>query len=93
MIAFGALMEELSVTKSAEKLRIGQSVVSHNLSTLRMLLPDDLFVRIGQKMQPAAKARALDGPVRAALTQVVRVWPPVPCLKKGAQQSVAITLA
>ncbi|UKV14153.1 LysR family transcriptional regulator [Thalassospiraceae bacterium SW-3-3] len=69
MIAFDAMMQELSVTKSAEKLRIGQSAMSHNLSTLRMLLQDDLFVRVGQKMQPTAKARALAGPVRAALTQ------------------------
>ncbi|TVP46701.1 MAG: LysR family transcriptional regulator [Halomonas sp.] len=69
MIAFDAMMQELSVTKSAEKLRIGQSAMSHNLSTLRILLQDDLFVRVGQKMQPTAKARALAGPVRAALTQ------------------------
>lgn len=69
MVAFDAMMQELSVTKSAEKLRIGQSAMSHNLSTLRMLLQDDLFVRVGQKMQPTAKARALAGPVRVALTQ------------------------
>lgn len=69
MIAFDAMMQELSVTKSAEKLRIGQSAMSHHLSTLRMLLQDELFIRVGQKMQPTAKARALAGPVRAALTQ------------------------
>ena len=69
MVAFDAMMQELSVTKSAEKLRIGQSAMSHNLSTLRMLLQDDLFVRVGQKMQPTAKARALAGPVRTALSQ------------------------
>ncbi|MFH1806518.1 MAG: LysR family transcriptional regulator [Pseudomonadota bacterium] len=69
MIAFDAMMQEMSVTKSAEKLRIGQSAMSHNLSTLRMLLQDDLFVRVGQKMQPTAKARALSGPVRVALAQ------------------------
>ncbi len=69
MIAFDAMMQEMSVTKAAEKLRIGQSAMSHNLSTLRMLLADELFVRVGQKMQPTAKARALAGPVRAALSQ------------------------
>ena len=69
MVAFDAMMQELSVTKSAEKLRIGQSAMSHNLSTLRVLLQDDLFVRVGQKMQPTAKARALAGPVRTALSQ------------------------
>eukprot|EP00003_Mantamonas_plastica_P007901 TRINITY_DN16740_c0_g1_i1.p1 TRINITY_DN16740_c0_g1~~TRINITY_DN16740_c0_g1_i1.p1 ORF type:complete len:321 (+),score=35.40 TRINITY_DN16740_c0_g1_i1:89-1051(+) len=69
MVAFDAMMQEMSVTKSAEKLRIGQSAMSHNLSTLRMLLDDELFVRVGQKMQPTAKARALAGPVRTALSQ------------------------
>lgn len=69
MIAFDAMMQEMSVTKAAEKLRIGQSAMSHNLNTLRMLLADDLFVRVGQKMQPTAKARALAGPVRTALSQ------------------------
>ncbi|MFV1852086.1 MAG: LysR family transcriptional regulator [Thalassospira sp.] len=69
MIAFDAMMQEMSVTKAAEKLRIGQSAMSHNLNTLRMLLGDDLFVRVGQKMQPTAKARALAGPVRTALSQ------------------------
>jgi len=69
MVAFDAMMQEMSVTKAAEKLRIGQSAMSHNLSTLRMLLDDELFVRVGQKMQPTAKARALAGPVRTALSQ------------------------
>ncbi len=69
MIAFDAMMQEMSVTKAAEKLRIGQSAMSHNLNTLRMLMADDLFVRVGQKMQPTAKARALAGPVRTALSQ------------------------
>jgi DNA-binding transcriptional LysR family regulator len=69
MIAFDVMMQELSVTKSAEKLRIGQSAMSHNLSTLRMLLDDELFYRAGQKMQPTARALALAGPVRTALAQ------------------------
>lgn len=69
MIAFDAMMQEMSVTKAAAKLRIGQSAMSHNLSTLRILLDDELFVRVGQAMQPTAKARALAGPVRTALSQ------------------------
>ncbi|MDP2698927.1 LysR substrate-binding domain-containing protein [Thalassospira sp.] len=69
LIAFDAMMQEMSVTKAAEKLRIGQSAMSHNLSTLRLLLQDDLFIRVGQTMQPTARALALGGPVRAALHQ------------------------
>ncbi|WP_181905297.1 LysR family transcriptional regulator [Aestuariispira insulae] len=59
MIAFDAMMKERSVTKAAAKLRIQQPAMSHNLSTLRMLLDDELFIRIGNVMQPTAKAEAI----------------------------------
>ncbi|MEC6816525.1 LysR family transcriptional regulator, partial [Photobacterium toruni] len=38
LIAFAALMDTRSVTKAANKLAIGQSAMSHNLSRLRRLL-------------------------------------------------------
>ncbi|MDK1490091.1 LysR family transcriptional regulator [Sinorhizobium sp. 7-81] len=69
LIAFDAMMEEGSVTKAARRLKIQQPAMSHNLSTLRVLFQDDLFVRIGQIMQPTARARALAGPIRLALKQ------------------------
>ncbi|RCK54275.1 LysR family transcriptional regulator [Thalassospira profundimaris] len=69
LIAFDVMMQELNVTKSAEKLRIGQSAMSHNLATLRMLLDDELFYRVGQTMRPTARALALAGSIRAVLVQ------------------------
>jgi DNA-binding transcriptional LysR family regulator len=69
LVAFDALITEGSVTRAARKLRIGQSAMSHNLATLRMLLRDDLFVRVGQEMQPTARAQSLSGPIRHALQQ------------------------
>ncbi|WP_104204297.1 LysR family transcriptional regulator [Billgrantia saliphila] len=69
LIAFDAMMQELSVTRAAAKLRIGQPAMSHSLSTLRLLLQDELFVRVGQRMQPTARARALAVPIRMALQQ------------------------
>ncbi|AUG54306.1 LysR family transcriptional regulator [Thalassospira marina] len=69
LVAFDALISEGSVTRAAEKLRIGQPAMSHSLATLRLLLGDELFVRIGQKMQPTARAQSLAGPIREALHQ------------------------
>jgi DNA-binding transcriptional LysR family regulator len=67
LVAFDALMSEGSVTKAAKRLRIQQPAMSHSLSTLRVLLQDELFIRVGQVMQPTARARSLAVPVRQAL--------------------------
>ncbi|OYQ42999.1 hypothetical protein CHU94_01095 [Rhodoferax sp. TH121] len=69
LVAFDALMEDRSVTKAAARLRIQQPAMSHNLSVLRMLLEDELFVRVGHTMQPTAKALALAGHIRQLLGQ------------------------
>ncbi|WP_281545976.1 LysR family transcriptional regulator [Grimontia sp. SpTr1] len=70
LVAFAALMETRSVTRAAEKLSIGQSAMSHNLSRLRTLLDDPLFHRQGNEMQPTARAFELE-PVVAALLDTI----------------------
>lgn len=69
LIAFDALMSEGNVTKAAKRLKIQQPAMSHSLSTLRVLLQDELFIRVGQVMQPTARASSLAVPVRQALRQ------------------------
>ena len=69
LVAFDALMSEGSVTRAAQRLKIRQPAMSHALSTLRALLQDELFIRVGQAMQPTARARSLAVPVRHALRQ------------------------
>ena len=69
LVAFDALMSEGSVTKAAKRLKIQQPAMSHSLSTLRVLLQDELFIRVGQVMQPTSRARSLAVPVRQALKQ------------------------
>lgn len=59
LIAFDALMTYRSVTKAAQRLKVQQPALSHHLATLRVLLDDELFVRVGNYMQPTAKAEAL----------------------------------
>jgi LysR family transcriptional regulator, mexEF-oprN operon transcriptional activator len=69
LVAFDALMEEGNVTRAARRLKIQQPAMSHNLSTLRVLFQDELFVRVGQTMRPTARANKLAGPIRNALNQ------------------------
>ncbi|MGV1754979.1 LysR family transcriptional regulator [Agrobacterium sp. CG674] len=69
LVAFDALMAEGNVTKAARRLKVQQPAMSHSLSTLRVLLQDELFIRVGQVMQPTARARSLAAPVRHALRQ------------------------
>lgn len=70
LVAFDALMQERSVTRAASRLKVQQPAMSHSLSTLRVLLGDELLVRVGPAMQPTARATALAPRVRDALHQV-----------------------
>lgn len=63
LVAFDAMMQERSVTRAAERLKIRQPAMSHSLSVLRTLLDDELFVRVGTQMQPTTRAQALAGPI------------------------------
>lgn len=69
LLAFDALMQERSVTRAASRLKVGQPAMSHALANLRLLLADDLLVRVGQAMQPTPRAEALAGRVRALLSK------------------------
>ncbi|ABB13228.1 LysR family transcriptional regulator [Burkholderia lata] len=70
LIAFDALMQERSVTRAAAKLRIQQPAMSHSLSTLRLLLRDELFIRVGRTLQPTPRALSLQHTVRSSLLQL-----------------------
>ena len=72
LVAFDALSRDLSVTRAAARLKIGQPAMSHNLNTLRLLMGDELFVRVGQTMRPTPRALAIAGPVRAVMEQLQR---------------------
>jgi LysR family transcriptional activator of mexEF-oprN operon len=73
LVAFDALMQERNVTRAATRLRIQQPAMSHSLSALRMLLDDELFVRVGNVMQPTPKAESLATHVAHILEQTQRV--------------------
>src|SRR5262245_26534047 len=64
---FDALITEGNVTRAAARLNLTQSATSQALAKLRNSLGDPLFVRVGQAMQPTAKAAAMASQVRQAL--------------------------
>lgn len=66
LVVFDALIANESVTKAAKRLKVQQPAISYALSTLRVLMQDDLFVRTGQVMKPTPKAWRLATPVRQA---------------------------
>jgi len=70
LVAFAALMQTRSVTKAAERLRVGQPSASHSLKRLRELLGDPLFVRTPAGMAPTPRALALEEPVRSILARI-----------------------
>lgn len=70
LLAFDALMHELSVTRAAARLKIQQPAMSHALSTLRTLFDDALFVRTGRVMQATARAKALHATLHPLLLQM-----------------------
>jgi LysR family transcriptional regulator, mexEF-oprN operon transcriptional activator len=69
LVAFDALMRDRSVTQAASRLKIQQPAMSHNLATLRLLFQDQLFVRVGQIMQPTPRAHALAPLIQQILSQ------------------------
>ncbi len=71
--AFDALMEEMNVSRAAEKMFMTQSAMSHTLNRLRQLFDDPLLVRTSNGMKPTSRALTLIGPVRKALQDVDRL--------------------
>ncbi len=67
---FDLLYEEGSVTKTAARLHLTQSAVSHALARLREMLDDPLFVRVPTGLQPTERARQLAPRLRMALADI-----------------------
>jgi LysR family transcriptional activator of mexEF-oprN operon len=59
MVVFETLMQERNVTRAAQKLFLGQPTISAALNRLRVLFNDPLFIRIGHRMEPTARAEEI----------------------------------
>jgi len=67
---FEVLIREHSLTRAAEVLGVTQPALSKTLAALRSYFSDPLFVRVGQRMEPTAKALHVCAAVREILDQV-----------------------
>ena len=70
LLVFHALADEGSVGRTAQRLGMTQSAVSHALNRLRGIWNDPLFVRSGGRMEPTQKALALAPGIAAALNEL-----------------------
>jgi len=64
---FDAMMQHRNVSRTGEALGLTQPAVSAALGRLREHLGDPLFVRVGNRMVPTARAEAIAHPVASAL--------------------------
>lgn len=77
LYAFSILMEELNVSRAAERMFIGQPGLSSALGRLREALGDELFIRVGRRLQPTPRALAIAPEIARALAVIeLTVQPP-----------------
>ena len=67
LTTFLIVLEEISVSRAAERLGVTQSAVSHTLDKLRLIFDDPLFVRAGRGIQPTTRARELKTSIESVL--------------------------
>lgn len=70
LLAFDALMLELSVTRAADRVGLTQQGLSGQLARLRTLFSDPLFVRDAAGVAPTPRAEALYPRVQAVLANL-----------------------
>ncbi|KJF80113.1 LysR family transcriptional regulator [Photobacterium angustum] len=70
------LLDECHVTRTAERLHITQSAVSRQLTQLREIFSDPLFVREGNRLLPTPRALSLQDKITSLLTDCDLVFEP-----------------
>jgi DNA-binding transcriptional LysR family regulator len=76
LLTLDALLADRNVTRAARRLRLSQPAVSVQLGKLRQALQDPLLVPGPRGMVPTSLAVSLQGPLRAALEQLLGVIAP-----------------
>ena len=70
LLTFSALMQERTTTGAARRLYLGQSAISMALRRLRDTFADELFIRVGKRLEPTARAEQLYQQILPALQQI-----------------------
>jgi DNA-binding transcriptional LysR family regulator len=101
LIALDVLLEERNLRRAASRQRVTQSAMSHTLRQLRDAIGDPLLVRSGNQMVLTARAEAIRGPLRRALSDLSRAIAIEPtfsptesdrCFRVVASDASAVTL-
>ena len=59
LVVLDILLREKSVARTADRLNLTPSAVSHALKRLRLLFGNELLVRDGRRMVPTARGESL----------------------------------
>lgn len=70
LVVLDVLLREKSVSRTADRLNLTSSAVSHALKRLRLLFDNELLVRDGRRMVPTARALSLADTLPKLLAQV-----------------------
>jgi LysR family glycine cleavage system transcriptional activator len=70
LISFIGVVESGNVTKTAMRLHLTQSAVSHHIAQMERFLGDRLFERSAKTLKPTAKAQTLASELRLALHEL-----------------------
>ncbi|NCG20623.1 MAG: LysR family transcriptional regulator [Rhodobacterales bacterium] len=73
LLSLDALLSEQNVTWAAKKIGVTQSAMSRNLASLRVLLHDELLVRVGNAMQPTPYALSIQAGLHRNLADLQRL--------------------
>lgn len=73
LVVLDVLLREKSVARTADRLNLTSSAVSHALKRLRVLFGNELLVRDGRRMVPTARGESLADSLPSLLTQVEHV--------------------
>lgn len=70
---FEVLLRERNLTRAAAGLAVSQPALSKTLAALRAYFADPLFIRVGHRMEPTAKALELEPSIRTLLDDVTEL--------------------
>ncbi|MGX9355575.1 LysR family transcriptional regulator [Roseobacteraceae bacterium S113] len=73
LVVLDVLLREKSVARTADRLNLTSSAVSHALKRLRVLFGNELLVRDGRRMVPTARAESLAESLPSLLSQIEHV--------------------
>ncbi|BAL95226.1 LysR family transcriptional regulator [Rubrivivax gelatinosus] len=74
LLALDVLLDEGSVVGAARRMHLSPPAMSRTLSRIREELGDPVFVQVGRKLVPTAKALAMREQVRLVVEQASRVF-------------------